>query len=108
MGEKTKDKCRSPMINRRRFLHGVAWMNGAIATGVSSWSIQSDWANAAAAPIKVGIATDPSKVPMPPSMIARKPWMRKRMPRSAKSENTGTTSAPASPARAVPKLKVTA
>jgi len=58
MDQKTKDKCRSPMINRRRFLHGVAWMNGAIATGVSSWSIQSDWANAAAAPIKVGIATD--------------------------------------------------
>src|SRR5215510_7352086 len=57
MGQKTKDKCRSPMINRRRFLHSVASMSGAIATGVSSWSVQSDWANAAA-PIKVGIATD--------------------------------------------------
>jgi branched-chain amino acid transport system substrate-binding protein len=46
------------MISRRRFLRSVAWMSGAIATGVSSWSVQSDWANAAAAPIKVGIATD--------------------------------------------------
>src|SRR5215472_6885838 len=35
-----------------------------------------------------------STVPMPPSMIARKPWVR--MPRSAKNENTGTT--PGSPA----------
>src|SRR5262249_14610961 len=58
MREKTKDKCTSPMISRRRFLQSVAWMSGAIATGVSSWSVQSDWANAAAAPIKVGIATD--------------------------------------------------
>src|SRR5215831_8710864 len=58
MGQKTKNKCRSPMINRRRFLHDVAWMSGAIATGVSNWSVQSDWAKAAAAPIKVGIATD--------------------------------------------------
>src|SRR5499427_2859241 len=58
MGEKTKDKCRAPMIDRRRLLHSVAWMSGAIATGVSAWSVQSDWANAAAAPIKVAIATD--------------------------------------------------
>src|SRR5262250_50160 len=54
MYEKTKDKCTSPISSRRRFLQSV----GAIATGVSSWSVQSDWANAAAAPIKVGIATD--------------------------------------------------
>src|SRR5215469_16578796 len=58
MREKTKDKCTSPMIGRRRFLRSVASMSGAIATGVSSWSVQPAWANAAAAPIKVGIATD--------------------------------------------------
>ena len=57
-GQKTRNECCSPTINRRRFLHSVAWMSGAIATGVSSWSVQSDWANAAEAPIKVGIATD--------------------------------------------------
>src|SRR6516164_8680036 len=58
MGEKTKGKCPSPTITRRRLLQSAAWMSGAIATGVGSWSVQSDWANAAAAPIKVGIATD--------------------------------------------------
>src|SRR5262249_54051000 len=54
MGEKTKDKCPSPIIGRRRLLQSVAWMSGAIATGVG----RSNWANAAAAPIRVGIATD--------------------------------------------------
>ena len=58
MGEKTKGKCPSPTITRRRLLQSAAWMSGAIATGVGSWSVQSDWANAAAGPIKVGIATD--------------------------------------------------
>src|SRR5215510_15011568 len=58
MHEKTKDKFVSPMIGRRRFLQSAAWMGGAIATGVSSWVIVPDWANSAAAPIKVGIATD--------------------------------------------------
>src|SRR6476620_2548574 len=52
------DKCTSPLISRRRFLQSAAWMSGAIATGVSSWVIGPDWANSAAAPIKVGIATD--------------------------------------------------
>ena len=33
-------------------------MAGAAATGVGSWIIRPDWANAAAEPIKVGIATD--------------------------------------------------
>src|SRR5262245_23441971 len=45
-------------VSRRRFLHSAAWMSGAVATGASSWLLQSPWANAAAAPIKVGIATD--------------------------------------------------
>src|SRR5262245_4014158 len=58
MHEKTKDKCTSPMISRRRLLQSVAWISGAIATGVGSWSVQPDWANAATTPIKVGIATD--------------------------------------------------
>src|SRR5215471_563709 len=58
MREKTKEKCTSPMISRRRFLQSATWMSGAIATGVGSWVIGPDWANSAAAPIKVGIATD--------------------------------------------------
>src|SRR5262244_4231210 len=48
----------APMISRRRFLQSAAWMSGAVATGVSSWFFQAGWANAAAGPIKVGIATD--------------------------------------------------
>jgi len=48
----------APMIGRRRFLQSAAWMSGAVATGVSSWVFQAGWANAAAGPIKVGIATD--------------------------------------------------
>jgi len=44
------------MISRRRFLESAAWMSGAVATGVSSWLFQPGWANAAAGPIKVGIA----------------------------------------------------
>ena len=50
----------------------------------------------------------PAKVPIPPSITARKAWIMKRRPRSAKSEKIGTTSAPASPARATPNVKVTA
>ena len=44
--------------SRRRFLQSAAWTAGAVATGVGSWIIRPDWANAAADPIKVGIATD--------------------------------------------------
>jgi len=45
-------------VSRRRFLHSAAWMSGAVATGAGSWVLQPPWANAAATPIKVGIATD--------------------------------------------------
>jgi len=58
MGEKKEDKCSPPIISRRRLLQSVAWMSGAMATRVGCWSVRSDWANAAAGPIKVGIATD--------------------------------------------------
>ena len=43
---------------RRRFLSNFAFASGAIATGLGSWVIRPDWANATEAPIKVGIATD--------------------------------------------------
>src|SRR5215470_13517393 len=56
MRDKTKAKGILPVISRRRFLQSVARMSGAVATG--RWSVQSHWANAAAASIKVGIATD--------------------------------------------------
>ncbi len=49
---------RAPGMSRRRFLESAAWMSGAIATGVGSWVIRPNWANAAQRPIKVGIATD--------------------------------------------------
>ncbi|SED95764.1 amino acid/amide ABC transporter substrate-binding protein, HAAT family [Rhizobiales bacterium GAS191] len=45
-------------IDRRRLLGGAAWATGALATGLGSFVIRPDWANAAAEPIKVGIATD--------------------------------------------------
>lgn len=45
-------------VTRRRFLSSFAFASGAIATGVGSWVIRPDWANAAEGPIKVGIATD--------------------------------------------------
>ena len=45
-------------LNRRRFLGGFAFASGAIATGAGSWVLRPEWANAAAGPIKVGIATD--------------------------------------------------
>jgi ABC-type branched-subunit amino acid transport system substrate-binding protein len=44
--------------SRRRFLKGFAFASGAIATGVGSWVIRPEEANATQAPIKVGIATD--------------------------------------------------
>src|ERR1700759_2821379 len=44
--------------SRRRFLSNFAFASTALATGVGSWVIRPDWANAAADPIKVGIATD--------------------------------------------------
>ncbi len=46
------------LASRRRFLQSTAWMAGAIATGVGSWMFRPTWANAAAGPIKIGIATD--------------------------------------------------
>src|SRR5262245_55002076 len=58
MREEIKDGGITAMISRQRFLRSAASMSGAIATGVSSWVIGPDWANSAAAPIKVGIATD--------------------------------------------------
>ncbi|MDX3970811.1 substrate-binding protein [Bradyrhizobium sp. PUT101] len=45
-------------LTRRRFLSNFAFASGAVATGVGSWVIPAPWANAAEAPIKVGIATD--------------------------------------------------
>ncbi len=45
-------------LNRRRFLSNFAFASTAIATGVGSWVVRPDWANAAGPPIKVGIATD--------------------------------------------------
>src|SRR6187549_3061757 len=45
-------------LNRRRFLSNFAFASTAIATGVGSWVVRPDWANAASDPIKVGIATD--------------------------------------------------
>jgi urea transport system substrate-binding protein len=45
-------------VSRRRFLASAVWTSGAIATGVGSWVIRPDWANAAAGPIKIGIGTD--------------------------------------------------
>lgn len=44
-------------VTRRRFLRGTAWMVGALAAGPGSWVVRPQWAHAAA-PIKVGIATD--------------------------------------------------
>jgi urea transport system substrate-binding protein len=50
---------RQPLaMTRRKFLASAAWMSGAIASGVGSWVVPARWANAAEAPIKVGIATD--------------------------------------------------
>lgn len=45
-------------MSRRRFLSNFAFASTAIATGVGSWVIPADWANAAEGPIKVGVATD--------------------------------------------------
>ena len=59
MRERTSnDGGASSMMDRRRFMQSAAWTSGAVATGASSWVLQPGWANAAAAPIKVGIATD--------------------------------------------------
>src|ERR1700739_3898458 len=48
----------SSQINRRRFMSNFAFASTALATGVGSWVLRPEWANAAADPIKVGIATD--------------------------------------------------
>lgn len=45
-------------LNRRRFLSNFAFTSAAVATGVGSWVIRPNWANAAQPSIKVGIATD--------------------------------------------------
>lgn len=45
-------------VSRRRFLSNAALLGTAISTGVGSWVMRPDWANAQAGPIKVGIATD--------------------------------------------------
>jgi ABC-type branched-subunit amino acid transport system substrate-binding protein len=47
-----------PGLSRRRFLSNFAFASTAIATGIGSWVIRPEWANAAADPIKVGVATD--------------------------------------------------
>jgi branched-chain amino acid transport system substrate-binding protein len=57
MVESTSGFARS-RLSRRRFLESAAWTAGAVATGAGSWVIPAPWANAAAPPIKVGIATD--------------------------------------------------
>ncbi len=48
---------KEPLVGRRKILRGTAWMAGAVATGAGSWVIPANRARAAA-PIKVGIATD--------------------------------------------------
>ena len=53
-----REKTGSASISRRRFVGGAAVTFGAIATGAGSFLMRPDWANAAAEPIKVGIATD--------------------------------------------------
>ncbi|MGO8915453.1 MAG: substrate-binding protein [Stellaceae bacterium] len=58
MTDETQRRTISPMMSRRRLLQSAAWMGGALATGVGSWVIRPRWANAAAGPIKIGIATD--------------------------------------------------
>jgi urea transport system substrate-binding protein len=58
MGDKPRQSSRAAAPSRRRFLQSTAWTAGAVATGVGSWVIPAPWANAAAPPIKVGIATD--------------------------------------------------
>src|SRR5215475_13700987 len=58
MCDQIADGAVASRVSRRRFLHGAAWMSGAVAIGAGSWVLQPPWANAAAAPIKVGIATD--------------------------------------------------
>ena len=50
----------------------------------------------------------PSNVPTPPSSTARKLWIKKRTPRSANIEKSGTTRPPASPASAAPPVNVSA
>jgi branched-chain amino acid transport system substrate-binding protein len=46
------------MTSRRGFLRSAAWISGAIVTGLGSWIVRPEWANSAASPIRVGIATD--------------------------------------------------
>src|SRR5260221_13957933 len=45
-------------LNRRWFPSNFVFASTAIDSGVGSWVIRPDWANAASDPIKVGIATD--------------------------------------------------
>jgi ABC-type branched-subunit amino acid transport system substrate-binding protein len=46
------------IASRRSFLQSAVWLSGAIATGVGSWLLRPEGAISAAAPMKVGIATD--------------------------------------------------
>ncbi len=66
----------------------------------------SHWKPGTMAPSIAAPTSGPSKVPTPPSMTERNACTRKRKPRSAESENSGTISAPASPASAAPSAKV--
>ncbi len=45
-------------LTRRNLLVRAGWAAGAVATGAGTWVVRPDWANAAAGPIKLGIATD--------------------------------------------------
>ncbi|HST75727.1 MAG TPA: substrate-binding protein [Acetobacteraceae bacterium] len=45
-------------LTRRTLLARAGWMAGAVATCAGTWVIRPRWANAAAGPIKLGIATD--------------------------------------------------
>ena len=58
MCDQSAGGAKAARVSRRRFLHSAAWMSGAVATGVGSWVLRPRWSNAAAAPIRVGIATD--------------------------------------------------
>ena len=58
MCDQSAGGAKASRVSRRRFLHSAAWMSGAVATGVGSWVLRPRWSNAAAAPIRVGIATD--------------------------------------------------
>src|SRR4030095_3178435 len=57
--------------------------------------LSSHGSPALSTPITAAPRAGPSNVPMPPRRTARKPWIRKRTPRSANIEKIGTISPPA-------------